>query len=94
MYELKNHTESVVKQVLKEYREKCSLTCSCERCLADIMALTLNQLPSRYYVTTRGKILTQWEADSLPDRTRVLSAITRAVKQVESSPSHPISKED
>lgn len=90
MYELKNHTESVVEQVLKEYIEKYSLVCSCEHCQADITALTLNQLPSKYYVTTRGKILTQWESDSLPDKTRVLSAIVLAVKQVTSSPSHPI----
>ncbi len=90
MYELKNHTESVVQQVLKEYIEKYPLVCSCERCQADISALALNQLPGKYYVTTRGKILTQWESDSLPDKTRILSAIALAVKQVSSTPSHPI----
>lgn len=88
MYELKNHTESVVQHALKEYLEKYTLSCSCERCLADIKALTLNQLPSRYYVSLRGEILTNWESQSLPDQARVMSAIVRAAKQVEATPSH------
>lgn len=88
MYELKNHTESVVQHVLKEYMQKFKLPCDCERCQADIKALALNQLPSRYYVSLRGEILTHLESDSLPDKTRVLSAIVLAVKQVADTPSH------
>ena len=88
MYELKNHTESVVHQALKEYMAKFSLPCVCERCQADIQALALNQLPSRYYVSLRGEILTHWEAQSTPDQVRIMSAIVRAAKQVEDTPSH------
>lgn len=88
MYELKNHTENVVQHVLSEYMQKFKLPCECEHCQADIKAFALNQLPSRYYVSLRGEILTHWEADSLPDKTRVLSAIVRAAKQVADSPSH------
>ncbi|ACL21092.1 competence protein ComFB [Desulfitobacterium sp. LBE] len=88
MYELKNHTEDVVQHVLKEYMQKFKLPCDCERCQADIKALTLNQLPSRYCVSLRGEILTHLELDSLPDKTRVLSAIVLAAKQVADTPSH------
>lgn len=88
MYELKNHTESVVQQALKEYIEKYQLPCDCERCQADIKALALNQLPSRYYVSKRGEILTQWESQTTPDQARIISALIRAVKQVEATPSH------
>lgn len=88
MYELKNHTESVVQQALKEYTEKYKLPCNCERCQADIKALALNQLPCRYYVSTRGEILTQWESQTTPDQARVMSALVRAVKQVGATPSH------
>lgn len=88
MYELKNHTESVVQNVLKEYMDKYKLPCSCERCQADIKALALNKLPSKYYVSLRGEILTHWESDSLPDKARVLSAIVLAAKQVAETPSH------
>ncbi|MGI1659875.1 MAG: late competence development ComFB family protein [Desulfitobacterium sp.] len=88
MYELKNHTESVVHHVLKEYMEKYQLPCSCDRCQADIAALSLNQLPSRYYVSLRGEILTQWESESLPDKARVISAIVNAAQRVAEAPSH------
>lgn len=88
MYELKNRTESVVQQALKEYMEKYILPCTCERCQADIKALALNQLPSRYYVSSRGEILTQWESQTTPDQARVMSALVRAAKQVEATPSH------
>lgn len=89
MYELKNHTEGVVEQALKEYMEKYMLSCNCERCQADIKALALNQLPSRYYVSSRGEILTQWESQTTPDQARVISALVRAAEQVGATPSHP-----
>jgi competence protein ComFB len=89
MYELKNHTESVVHQTLKEYLEKYELPCGCDRCQADIKALALNQLPSKYYVSLRGEILTHWESQGTPDQARVMSAIVRAAKQVGGTPSHP-----
>lgn len=88
MYELKNHTESVVQQAFKDYVEKYELPCNCERCQADIKALALNQLPSRYYVSLRGEILTHWESQTTPDQARVMSALVRAAKQVEATPSH------
>ncbi|AHF06683.1 late competence development ComFB family protein [Desulfitobacterium metallireducens] len=88
MYELKNHMESVAQQALKEYMTKVSLPCTCERCLADILALTLNQLPAKYYVSLKGEILTQWESQSRPDQAKVIAAVARAAKQVEITPSH------
>lgn len=88
MYELKNHTESVVFQALQDYLAKTELSCTCERCQADIMAMVLNRLPARYYVSTRGKIMTQWESSALPDKTRVISEIVQACSIVSKSPSH------
>lgn len=88
MYELKNYMEPVVRQALKEYTAKVTLPCTCERCLADITAMALNQLPAKYYVSLKGEIMTQWETQSRPDQARVLAAIIRAAKQVESTPSH------
>ena len=90
MYELKNHTENVVNQALQDYLLKNKLLCSCERCKADILALALNHLPARYYVSSKGEILTQWESVALPDRVRVMAEVVRAAQQVSSSPSHPL----
>lgn len=89
MFDLQNHTEIVVQQSLQDYLRNNQLSCSCERCQADIMALALNRLPARYYVSSRGEIMTQWESQALPDQARVMSEIVRAAQQVNSTPSHP-----
>lgn len=88
MFDLKNHTEIVVQQVLQDYLRKNQLSCSCERCQADIMALALNRLPARYYVSSRGEIMTQWESQALPDQARIMSEVVRAAQQVNETPSH------
>jgi len=59
MYELKNHTEIAVHQALKDYLRNNIISCTCERCQADIMALALNQLPAHYFVSSRSEIMTQ-----------------------------------
>ncbi|GAB6156259.1 late competence development ComFB family protein [Desulfosporosinus burensis] len=90
MYELKNHTEIVVQQALQDYLRINQLSCSCERCQADIMAHALNRLPARYYVSSRGEIMTQWESQALPDQARIMSEVVRAAQQVSATPSHPL----
>lgn len=88
MYELNNYMEAVARQALKEYMSQVALHCTCERCLADILALTLNQLPAKYYVSLKGEILTQWESQSRPDQAKIMAAVVGAAKQVEATPSH------
>ena len=88
MYELKNHTESVVKQVLRNYMDKNKLPCYCERCQFDILSLALNQFPSRYYVSAQGEVLVNCESQSPPDQARVMAALVNAVQQVAKFPSH------
>lgn len=90
MYELKNITEIVVREELKDYLRKANLPCACERCQADILALALNRLPPRYAVSLRGEILTEWESRSLPSKTRIISQLVRAAEQVRLTPSHPL----
>jgi len=90
MYELKNHTEIVVRQTLKDYLRNNIISCSCEHCQVDIMALVLNRLPAHYYVSLRGEIMTQLESQALPDQARVMSDVVRAAQQVSATPSHPL----
>lgn len=90
LFELKNYTEIIVQQALQDYLRSNILACSCERCQADIMALALNRLPARYFVSLRGEIMTQWESQALPDQARVMAEVVRAAQQVKATPSHPI----
>lgn len=92
MYELRNHTEIVVLQALQGYLSKNKISCSCERCQADIMALALNRLPPRYFASSLGEILTQWESHALPDQARVMAEIVRAAQKVSATPSHPLNQ--
>ena len=43
-----NVMEKVVRDVVLKYKEQLHLTCTCERCLDDVMAISLNKLPPRY----------------------------------------------
>jgi len=90
MYELRNYTESIVKKTLKEYLPKSGLPCQCERCQADIMAFALNRLPPRYFVSLKGEVFTSFEAQTVPDKARVLAEIISASKIVAANPSHPL----
>lgn len=42
--------EDVVRDVVKKYKNELHMRCTCERCLADVIALALNKLPPRYIV--------------------------------------------
>ncbi|MDA8226561.1 MAG: late competence development ComFB family protein [Desulfitobacterium hafniense] len=90
MYELKNHTEIVVRQALQDYLKQTALPCACEHCQADILALALNKLPAKYYVSPRGEILTNWESQATPDQAKVMAEVVRAAQIVSAAPSHPI----
>ena len=87
-YVFKNYTEIVVHQALQEYLVNNIIPCSCDRCLADIMALALNRLPTRYYVTLRGELIMKSESQVLSDQVRVMADVARAVQQVSDKPSH------
>jgi len=90
MYELRNYSESIVKKTLKEYLPKSDLPCKCERCQADIIALALNRLPPRYFVSLKGEVFTSFKAQTVPDKTRVLAEVISASRIVAANPSHPI----
>jgi len=43
-----NVMEKVVYDVVMKYKDELHLPCTCERCLDDVMAIALNELPPRY----------------------------------------------
>ena len=90
MYELKNYTEILVRQELKDYLRNNVISCSCERCQADIMTLALNRLPTRYYVSLRGELITKSESQGIEDQERIMADVVRAAQQVSATPAHPL----
>lgn len=89
-YVLSNFSEVMVKKMLEEYLSKTDIPCKCDRCQADIMALALNRLPPRYFVSPKGEVLTNFESHLLPDKARVITEVVSAAKIVSEYPSHNI----
>ena len=62
--------------------------CSCERCKLDVVALTLNMLPSKYVVTNIGNAVTNVALDSSQWQANLTMAVCKAVDIVRSKPRH------
>jgi competence protein ComFB len=88
MLQLINHTETSVLQALKDFMRENIVSCSCEQCQADIMALALNRLPAHYFVSKRGEVMTRWKSQLTTDKVRIMAEVVLAAQQVSASPSH------
>ena len=84
---LENHTETLVRDVLQEYRAKDPI-CDCSRCEDDIVAAVLNDMPPMYFLSeaSQGEIISYNLSKKL--RFEALIKITEAVKAV-SQRNHP-----
>lgn len=89
---IKNYIELAVEEMLDDllskYAEKNPGTCSCTRCRLDIMAIALNNLPTRYVVTDKGSIFTKVSMEQIGGRAQVAAAILNAIKIVQKNPRH------
>lgn len=84
---LKNYMEDIVKLYMDDLIKQMDV-CKCEQCLADILAITLNNLPTKYVVTNEGEtysktsiLIQQFEID-------VISEVTKAAELVRKNPRH------
>ncbi|MGN7387143.1 late competence development ComFB family protein [Sporosarcina sp. SAFN-015] len=82
-----NVMEEVVQGVLQQYEKELHLSCSCDRCKDDIMAIALNEIPPRYIVNTN--LSPYIRASHVADRqgaTNILSTVVKAARIVSASP--------
>lgn len=82
-----NVMEKVVKDVLMQYKDELHLTCKCDRCMNDVLAITLNKLPPRYIVNEEHSpyIRALHEADKHGSM-QILMAVARSSTLVAESP--------
>jgi len=66
------------------------LTCTCEQCQNDIMALTLNRLPSRYVSTELGSAYVKAQYLNSQLQSDVIRELTLAVDKVGQQPKHTV----
>ncbi len=62
--------------------------CSCDRCRADIIAIALNKLPSRYVTSAGGDIMARMQSMDDQTQANITTAILKAIEQVKKKPHH------
>ena len=86
-YVILNAYEELVKQsvlTMAKYMEMCT----CEKCLSDVCALVLNQLPPHYVTTRKGEILTQLPQSVQDKHIDLTVKVVHALHHVKDSPRH------
>ncbi len=83
-----NVTETLVRMVFHDEFLDKKLICTCEQCLADTIALTLNRLPSRYVSTDQGLAYVKTQYFNPQIHTDIIRELTMAASQVASRPHH------
>lgn len=86
---LVNVMESIIDEklatMLKE--EDC---CKCDRCLEDMKAMALNQLPAKYVSTHNGELFSKLNSLMRQNSIDINVAVSYAIKIVSAKPSHEI----
>lgn len=62
--------------------------CKCEKCVTDIKAMALNNLPPKYIVTEKGQLYAKLNTIRQQFDVDIISAVTNAVAVVSKNPRH------
>ncbi len=85
--QIKNYMEEIVFSTMKEVLSDINV-CKCDKCLMDISAIALNDLPPKYIVTEKGELYSRINSLRQQFEVDVISAITKAAVLVKRSPRH------
>jgi len=86
-YVIVNAFEELVKQSVLTMARHMEM-CTCEKCLSDVSALVLNQLPPHYVTTRKGEILTQLPQNVQDKHIDLTVKVVHALHYVKESPRH------
>lgn len=84
---LKNYMEEVVSSLIDDVIKEIDV-CKCEKCKMDIMAISLNNLPTKYVVTEKGELYSKVNLLRLQVEVDVITEITKAAMMVKQRPKH------
>lgn len=82
-----NVAEILANEKVAMVMERMNL-CTCPICVNDVLALTLNYLPTKYVTTDSGKQYFQLDMYKKQYETDILAALTKACVRVKASPRH------
>lgn len=87
MTQIKNYMEEIVFSQMKDILNDINV-CTCDKCLLDIAAIALNDLPPKYIVTEKGELYSKINTLGQQFEVDVVSAITKAAVLVKRKPRH------
>lgn len=82
-----NVAEVIANEKIEEIMKKMDVCC-CSRCKADVLALALNSLPTKYVTSDAGKQYIQLNSYKRQFETDVAAALIKACLIVKASPKH------
>ncbi|WZL71455.1 late competence development ComFB family protein [Clostridiaceae bacterium 35-E11] len=85
---LKNYMEDVVEKLLPSILKSFPNLCTCQLCIEDIKALTLNHLKPHYVVTERGQLYIKLNEMDTQFSVDVSREIYDAISIVQKNPRH------
>ena len=89
---VRNYMEIVVDSIMPSILKVFPNQCTCEQCLNDIRAITLNNLKPRYVATTKGELYSRVNEMSVQFETDVMKALIDAIAIVSKNPRHSCEK--
>ena len=87
MYVCRNVMEQIVEEKLDEMFKTYD-GCTCERCRADIMAITLNNIQPRYAVTDEGELFAKIQCCNKRGELEIVKQLATAANIVKNNPNH------
>ncbi|HBF38955.1 MAG TPA: competence protein ComFB [Firmicutes bacterium] len=86
----KNYMEDVIIEIYNDYKKHNLNYCTCERCMADTIAIALTKMKGKYAVSPEGEIFAKISRDDRQVRADALVVILEAIAQVGKRPNHPL----
>lgn len=83
-----NVTETLVRIIFEDEIIQKRMACKCIRCCEDILALTLNALPSRYVSTDQGETYVKAQYLDSQRQSDIIRELAISISRVNTKPRH------
>ncbi|MDR1159392.1 MAG: late competence development ComFB family protein [Syntrophomonadaceae bacterium] len=88
MMKIHNVAEDFVYDMMELILKTKTDICKCDKCKADIAALSLNNLKPMYVTSEMGNVISRTEIMDSELRTSLLVNVTEAIEKVSANPHH------
>jgi competence protein ComFB len=86
--QIQNYMEDVVQDELELLLAEKENICKCQKCKLDMMVWTLNRLPPKYVITSKGRLYTKLKEQEVQFRADVVKELTKAIMYIGENPQH------